>query len=318
MTNAQVLVLVGNDEVAIQQQVKAQRAAFANDPSGMNLTHIREVVSAEALHNALNALPFLGGERLVLIENPSRLFSSPASRKKLQSLLTTLPPSTRVTLYEVWTERKPENHWLVKWARKTKAAEARLLTLPRDMTDWIIRETKRQGGDIRPRAARRLAELVGDQPRHAAQEIAKLITYVDAARPITLEDVETLSVSVSEASIFALVDALGQGQARRAQQLYHQLLRDRDAFLIFGMIVRQFRLLLQTRELLDQGSGLQEVQRTLKLHPFVAEKIARQARNFRLETLEGIYQHLQGMDTAAKTGQMPLDLAIDLFIARFA
>ncbi len=317
MTTAQVTVLIGNDEVAIQQRIAALRANFA-DASHMNLTHIREALPAEDLHNALNALPFMGGERLVLFEHPSRLFPSPASRKKLLALLSSLPPTTRVALYEVWTERKPENHWLVKWAQRTPTATAQLLTLPRDMTEWIVRETRRQGGDIRPRAARRLAELTGDQPRHAAQEISKLITYVDAARPITLQDVETLSVAVSEASIFALVDALGEGQARQAQHVYHQLLRNQDAFQIFGMIVRQFRLLLQARELLEQGGHTLDIQRRLQLHPFVAEKIATQARNFRLNTLENIYRHLQEMDIAAKTGKMPLELAIDLFIARFA
>ncbi len=317
MNAPQVLVLVGNDEVAIQQQVQTLRAQWQTD-AAMNLTLIREPQPPEQLHNALNALPFFGGQRLTLIATPSKLFPAPTARTRLLSMLETLPPSTRVVLYEVWEERHPERHWLARWAKKQPHAEARILTLPRDMSEWIRQETRRQGGEIHARAARRLAELVGDQPRHAAQEIAKLITYVDAARPITLEDVETLSVSVSEASIFALVDALGQGNARRAQQRYHQILRDRDAFQIFGMIVRQFRLLLQARALLDQGAQVKTIQDELQLHPFVAEKITRQARNFRLPTLENIYRHLQKMDVAAKTGQMPLELAIDLFIARFA
>ena len=93
-------------------------------------------------------------------------------------------------------------------------------------------------------------------------------------------------------------------------------LRDeQDAFSIFGMVVRQFRLLLLAREVLENHGN---VQKELKLHSFVAQKVMAQARKFSLESLENIYRHLLKVDEDAKTGQMLLDLALDMFVMQLA
>ena len=51
------------------------------------------------------------------------------------------------------------------------------------------------------------------------------------------------------------------------------------------------------------------------VHPYVAGKALRQARGFSMQKLEDIYHRLLQIDEQAKTGQMPLDLALDLLVA---
>lgn len=314
----QVFAFIGNDEIGIQNAVKGLKDRLDPASSQMNLTVLEGQVSIEALSDALQTMPFLDKHRLVLLPEPSKSFPPGARRNALLENLENLPDSTLVALYEAGNARKPEQHWLAKWARKQPHVEFKSFLLPRDMSTWIVQETRRQGGRISPLAARRLAELVGEQPRYAAQEITKLLTYVNADRPIQQEDVEAVCVSVSEASIFDFVDALGQGKAQQAQKVFHHLLRDQDPFQIFGMIVRQFRLLLQTRELLDAHLASSEIEAALGQHPYVVKKLIAQAGNFQLSTLEAIYHHLQAIDSQVKRHQIDLDLAIDLFIARFA
>jgi DNA polymerase-3 subunit delta len=118
--------------------------------------------------------------------------------------------------------------------------------------------------------------------------------------------------------VFDLVDALGTQNGKMAQKLLHRLLEDKDAFEIFGMVVRQFRLLLIARDVIDEGGTLAEVTEALGMHPFVAEKAFKQARAFSMETLDAIYHRLLAMDEAAKTGLMPLDLALDTLIVELA
>jgi DNA polymerase III delta subunit len=57
--------------------------------------------------------------------------------------------------------------------------------LPRlkDMTGWIVNETKNQNGKIEPRAAEMLKDMVGVDTRQAGMEIAKLLAY--QGRPVT-------------------------------------------------------------------------------------------------------------------------------------
>ena len=193
----------------------------------------------------------------------------------------------------------PKNKELVK-------TQAFMLPRPWEMTGWIVNETKSQGGSIEPPAAARLAEMVGVNTRQAGQEIAKLLAYVNWERQVKVQDVEE--------SIFDFVDALATGDGKSAQHLLHRLLETDDAFSFWGMVIRQFRLLLLAREVLDAHGGKEEVARALGVHPFVAEKTTGQARSFTLPVLEGIYHRLLEIDEGAKTGQVTLDLALDTLV----
>ncbi|HEX7541437.1 MAG TPA: DNA polymerase III subunit delta, partial [Anaerolineales bacterium] len=183
-----------------------------------------------------------------------------------------------------------------------------------EMPRWIESETKKLGGKIEPAAAARLSEMVGEDTRIAAQELTKLLTYVNFARPVTLLDVDQVSIVSAQGNVFELVDALGQENGKKAQHVLHQLLEDEEAFELWGMVIRQFRLLLQARELLDANASTPEVQKALGLHEFVARKVTNQAKRFSLSALESIYHKLLEIDEGAKTSRVPLDLALDILV----
>jgi DNA polymerase-3 subunit delta len=189
-----------------------------------------------------------------------------------------------------------------------------MLPRPWEMTGWIVNETRSQGGEIEPPAAARLAEMVGVNTRQAGQEIAKLLAYVNWERQVQVRDVEAVSIVTAQESIFDFVDALSTGDSKSAQRLLHRLLENEDAFSLWGMVIRQFRLLLLAREVLDSQGDKDEVARELRVHPFVAEKTTGQARAFTLPVLERIYHKLLEIDEGAKTGQFSLEFALDTFI----
>jgi DNA polymerase-3 subunit delta len=213
-----------------------------------------------------------------------------------------------------------ENHWLVKWSAKTADAKAEALMAPRpnDMKGWIINEMKNQGGKISPEAANRLSELVGADTRQASQEIAKALAYVNWARPVEVQDVEAVCVSTAQVDIFAFVDSLAAGDGQKSQSMLRKMLEDQDAAAIFPMIIRQFRLLIQAREIVEARGMVQDVQEALGVHPFVAGKIFQQAGRFTMRSLEAIYRRLLKMDEAAKTSAMPLDMALEMFVVELA
>ena len=81
------------------------------------------------------------------------------------------------------------------------------------------------------------------------------------------------------------------------------------------MIVRQFRILIQVKDLSSQGLAASTVAKQAGLHPFVAEKAGRQAMNFSMGQLEMIYARLLETDLAIKTGQTEEVLALDTLVA---
>lgn len=308
-----VLILHGNDEFALTLRLEKLRAQFDSSTAEMNISRLDgRALDFEQLNTAINALPFLCSRRLIVLSSSSSL-----PRQPLLDLLEHVPPTTEVVLVE-YELLKPE-HWLIKWAHQQKEkASVEVYVLPRrwEMPRWIEKEAARQGGSVEAEAAMRLAELTGEDTRLAAQEITKLLTYVDFQRPITLADVEKVGVVGAQSNVFELVDALAVGEGRKAQKALHRLLEEVAPLELWGMIIRQFRLLLQAREILDEGGNVTQMQKELLLYDFVAQKLIAQARRFSLPVLETIYRRFLEVDEAAKTSQMPLEVALDTLIVQ--
>jgi DNA polymerase-3 subunit delta len=350
-----IIFLYGNDEYAIAQRMRTFDGMFASaSEAEMNRSQLdAAAMREEDLNNAVNAMPFMAKQRLVLLANPSRRYVSPRSKSKVRlrdddqpggagpaaadgqdfaetttearskflDFLGHVPPTTRLVIsefVELRTNRDKEaaeKHWLVKWIRQAgQGLERYALPASADMEGWIIKTAKAQDGTINPAAARRLAELVGTDTRQAAQEIAKLLTYVNWSRPVGVADVEAVSILTAEPDIFAMVDAMADGRIGDAQRLLHRLLETQEAFGTWGMIIRQFRLVLLAREVIDRGGGDDQAAEALGVHQYVAGKAMKQARRFTLPALEHIYHRLLEIDEAAKTGRMPLDLGMDLLV----
>jgi DNA polymerase-3 subunit delta len=314
-----ILFLYGTDEFAISRHLAEISAK--TDKDGMNTSRLEaRLTSEEDLNNAVNSMPFLSDKRLVILANPSQKFTVGEPRKKFTAFLGNVPPTTLLVITETVEPKEAEKHWLVKWTSKTESAKAEALMAPkpRDMSGWIVNEMKRQGGKMSSEAAGKLSELVGADTRQAAQEIAKVLAYVNWARPVEVQDVAAVCVSTAEVNIFAFVDSLAAGDGKQSQSMLRKMLEEQDAFAIFPMIVRQFRLLIQAREIVEARGMVQDVQEMLGLHPFVAGKIFQQARRFTMRTLESIYRRLLKMDEAAKTSAMPLDTALEIFVVELA
>lgn len=314
-----IIFLYGTDEFAISRRLN--EIAAKTDKDGMNTSRLEaRLTNDEELNNAVNSMPFLSDKRLVILTNPSAKYNSPEARKKFSAFLGKVPPTTLLILHEAVEPKEADKHWLVKWTAKAEGAKAEAFMAPRarDMAGWIVNEAKKQGGSIEPPAAARLAEMTGEDTRQAAQEIAKLLAYVNWTRPVQVADVEAVSASTAGGDVFALVDGLALGKGKEAQSMLRRLLEEQDAMSLWGMVIRQFRLLIQAREVMDAHGMVPDVQEALGVHPFVAEKVYAQAKRFSLPALESIYRRLLKMDEAAKTSEMPLDLSLEMFVAELA
>jgi len=314
-----VTFLYGNDEFAISRRLKDFEADFSDSTSAdMNTAHLEaRTMTENDLNTAVNAMPFLAPKRLVFLENPSARYSKPNERKKFKEFLEKVPNTARLVIYEGVEPKEANRHWLLKWAQKNiKVVKLQAYMLPRpwEMIDWVVKETEKQGGKIANPAAAKLADMVGVDTRQAGMEIAKLLAYVNWEKQVEVQDVEAISIVTAQESVFDFVDALASGDGKSAQHLLHRLLENEDPFWLWGMVVRQFRLLLMAREVVDAGGGKNEVATALEVHPFVAEKTFGQARVFSVAVLERIYHKLLEIDEGVKTGQFTLELALDMLV----
>jgi len=208
-------------------------------------------------------------------------------------------------------------HWLVSWAAKNPDdvyLKNYGMLQGQPLVRWVQDYARKQGGEMLPQAAQHLIALIGDDNRRAATEVDKLLAYVNYSRTVEVDDVELLTAPVQQADIFKMVDALGAKNGRLALTLMHELLSERDAMSLFGMIVRQFRLLLQYAELQAENQSFAGIAKEMKVKDFIVSKLSTQARNFDQRTLEAIYFKLTDMDDDVKNGRVDLEIALDTFV----
>ncbi|MFN2111976.1 MAG: DNA polymerase III subunit delta [Anaerolineales bacterium] len=315
-----IYLLYGNDEFAIRSFLEERLKAKMGEKSDatMDITTLdgREC-SLETVQTETRTMPFLSKRRMVVLFNPTSLAKG-KNQAKFMDLLGSLPPTTAFVLIE--DKILDEKHWLTSWCKEhMDLAWTQLFALPKGpaMSNWILEQAQGMGGAFEPTAAQLLASFVDEDPRLAKSEIEKLLTYVDFSRPVAEEDVRNLVADVRQGDVFQMVDAIGYGDGEKAFAMLRRLLEEGDALPLFGMIVRQFRLLIQVRELLDLNPAQDHYQiaQEIGVHPYPIQKILPQAKLFNLPQLKTIYHRLSEVDQAIKTGQLNDKLALDLLIA---
>jgi DNA polymerase-3 subunit delta len=324
-----VYLFFGNDELAMHKLVQGLVDKVMDVAMGdMNITRFQENPRVDEVRDAAYMIPMFGDRRLVLLTNAQDWVKGSKNKDSILKLLDGLPGSTALVLQlnlELergnWKDFAPA-HWLRKWVKDQPAGTVfqKECSLPGigQMPGLIMKEAKEKKGEFSPEAAQELTRAIGNDTLIASLEIDKLLTYVDYQRPVTAEDVRLLTPEVAPISVFDMVDAIGERNIPKAAQLLHRLLETEMPIPLFGMIVRQFRLLILAREVIDQGGRKSQIEKARKVHPFVAEKLQRQASLFDMNQLKEIYHRLLTTDEYMKTGQMDPKIAMEMFVSEMS
>jgi DNA polymerase-3 subunit delta len=320
-------VFHGDDDLRIEEEVAKLRAKTSTSPNAdLNTAEFDGTsTSVTDILSAAMAYPFLADKRLVIVRDLlawiGRKGAGETGKKAVESLLDTLPQLPEWARVIFWEREKlSDAHKIVKLAQTDAHGFEKCYTVPADSSDWIVKRARDAYETIiEPRAAAALASVTGSDLRGADNELFKLACYVNGERAISEADVALLTPYVAEANVFALVDALAEGRGKTAASLLHRLLEQQeDAFAIYGMIIRQFRLLLLAKEHLESGGSTKDIGGLLNLKPYPAEKVTKQTRGFTLAQLEHIYRALHDYDVKMKTGGIDIGLALDLLVASLA
>ena len=323
----------GNEEFGRSERIAALKVRLG-DVADMNTTVLSgRGLGRETLLHHCDVPPFLGDYRLVIVndlltglEKSKNAEGKPSQSARdflswLAQTLPSFPASTILVLNE--SKKIPARNPVLKAATKLgDGAEVKLFTTPQvkrgELAAWVKNRAKARGIRLDRGVAEDLASFVGPNLRLLDSEMEKLALYA-GKRPVTKQDVALLSPYAREASIFDMVDALGNRQTARAFRLLAQM-RNQGAHPLYllTMIVRQYRILLQVKDAMSRGMKKDEIASTLKLHPYPTQKAMTQARNYRPEQLTAIYDRLLETDVAIKTGRLEMNLALDMLVVELA
>lgn len=319
-------VLHGQDDFSLREALAEIKEGLGDgELVATNTTILQgQQLTPEQLIIICDKLPFLAPKHLVIVEGLLSRFEqrdrgqrslSPEALgwQSLKGYISRMPESTVLVLVDGRLRRS--NLLLRELAPQ---ATVREFTPLKDagLLNWIQSRAKERECNISPAALRLLADLIGGNLWLLSSEIDKLCLYTRGG-VVGENDVRSLVAYAREANVFAMVDAILERRSAAATQLLH-CLEDEGAapsYLLF-MITRQFRMVIQAKDLLHQQRTAAEITHSLGLtSDYALRKTMGQAQGHSIGQLAEVHRKLLDTDILIKTGKLKGEVALDLLIS---
>lgn len=325
-----IIHLTGTDTYRSAQRLAELRQAFIarHDPQGFNVVTLdASTATLGDVHAALSATGFFARKRFVAIDNYTGQ-GEVVGAALTTALKSAAPPSSDLIVI-VRDVLGGASTGAGRTTRKTGkgvkrlAAVVELPTAKREefpaldaaaAATWVEKQIRHNGGQIERTAVQRLVALTNGDSWRLAAEAEKLAMYA-GGQTISVADVETMVSGEYRSDIFALTDALGQGQTARAlSYLHRELGSGTNPFALIATLAGHVRNLWQVQR--AQGRGLTPVAiaSTFALHPFVVQKALSQTSRFSPGQLEQLHHRLVGIDHDLKSSPLDAETLLDLLI----
>jgi DNA polymerase III delta subunit len=286
------------------------------------------------LRERLGTGTMFGAGTLAIVSGVGALVRSTAGKEELAAILTTVAPGNGLAIVE-------ETESGAREAPSKTVAEAirgagGIVTehkAPREgaLAAWIESRARERQIPLGSGAARELATRVGGfiregdverqhQGRISVMELEKLALRHADNDLVTPDDVRELVSEAVPGSIWAFVDAVALRQRARALELLERLIEDKPAPVLLAVLHRRIRELIEVQDRLERGESPGSLVRSMRLVPFRAETLARQAKGWSGPELDGALEGLVELDAQVKGvgGRRSSDardrLAFDLWI----
>ncbi|MDF2378824.1 MAG: DNA polymerase III subunit delta [Candidatus Gracilibacteria bacterium] len=299
-------LFTGENFQALNEKLSFWKKEFEKKHSETNIEQFVDVKQNQVptIINGIESQPFLAEKRMIIIRDLPQSAEKKA-KLDLDHLQSSLEKSLPESSFVIFVSAKPDKRGrFYKFLKKSATIQEFPVLKGVQLRSWILQRAQQLGKTIDSQAADLLMYSCADNNGRIAGELDKL-SLLDAPH-ITQEHVKRLVDMTPEAKIFQALDKIGSESPQYLLKAFDQLVRSGEALpLIFFMIVRQFRLLLQVKSLLDSGSPPAVIQKRIKLAPFQVSMLTNQARGLSLAVLKKAYRQLAEIDLQIKTGKIP-------------
>jgi DNA polymerase-3 subunit delta len=323
----------GDDAYGVNHASDALAVRLAGDGPPLDRLRLTGAgTSAAEIAEKVATATMFGGGTLVVVSEPAPLVATKPLAATLVEALDAVAPGNGLAFLDSvdGTARRPASLENLRNAVAAAGGEIREFRAPTQdgMARWIADRAREREIRISPAAAAELARRVGANVRErdvdrrrqgelAVAELEKLALYrLDGQ--IGPEDVKALVADAVPGSTWAFLDAVGLRRAAEAAELAERL-DEVPAPLLVTHLHRRIRQLIEVADLLDAGTPAPEIVRTLKVHSFVAQKLATQARAWALPELDAALEGLLELDADLKGhaggGELRRRAAVSLWIA---
>ncbi len=253
-----IRIFVGNDEYAIEREIKAIRAEIKPQWRAFNDHRFDSSQLEEAVACSLTSV-FGGGQKLVVVTGCDFRQFGETGLSILQAI-SNLPASTNLVFTAASIDRRLKvSKFLLKYARLQE-----FNLIPPWRTDLIRAQVAARAEELNLPLSGKvldyLAEAMGNDSFRAEQELRKLAVYA-GGRAITQAEVAALVPNRTQTNL-QLASALRQGKAKEVAKLVNELLAQAEYPLVMvATLITQFRTWLWVKVAMSGGVSDGEIAR---------------------------------------------------------
>lgn len=307
-----VYLLTGSDRPKVDTAIARLRGHFEAE----SIEHVSALdTSGDEAVGLCNAGSLFGDARLIVVTEVDGGKQGDGRRKggwkaaDVEAVATYLASPAPTTVLALVADELKASSALWKACSKSGRVLA-FDVVKKELQAWVADQFRQRGARPEPDAVAALIQLVGDDLRALKVEVDKIATWA-GGEPIGQREVEALVAPNADVPIYELTEAWSVRDSARAlavsETLFERESKSRRdvAPRLAGSLAAHLARLRALKRLAAEGVSSKEAATRLKLNPFYASKLYRQAEGFSTEELDDAVLHLAELDGALK-GQSKL------------
>lgn len=298
--------------------VEPEHREFAISKFDLNETPV------EAVIEDAETLPFMVPRKIVIARNAT-LFTGAKDSAKVEHNTDRLaaylkgPADYAVLVFTVSADKLDERKKIVKALKETDALVPCLNVTGNELTTWVKDQAARRKFTFDSGAAEQIILYTGGHLQALESEMEKLSLYVGEGGRVSAALVDELVTRSLERNVFLLIEDIVQLRLDKALATLDELLKMKEEPIkIVALLARQFRILLQVKELAGQGYSHQQIASQIGQHPYAVKLADGQSRKYDVARLSGILARLADLDFKMKSGGIDKVLGLELFLLGLA
>lgn len=313
-----IFYFFGEDSFRSHQHLQQIIGEFKKkrDQQGYNVVILDALdISEHKILTEMQTIPFLAKKRLIVIKNILSIKDKELLTKLINIIKNNKIPETNIVVF--WQAEKigrvKEIKTLETLLKKQLYKKQFNLLKGVELEKWLQNQIKERNGKAEHNVVKYLAQNAGYDMWFLNSLLDQLISY---DKKVCLKSVQLFLNEKTDDNIFNMIEAIVSGDKKRALKLLNkQRELGKNENKIFGLIIWQFKILLEMRDLFEKQDGINslDMANKLKLHQFVVKKNLYLAKRFNLIQLKDIHQRLLDIDIKTKTGLADQSLLVDLF-----
>ncbi|MGM9532633.1 DNA polymerase III subunit delta [Intestinibacter sp.] len=325
-----IYLLYGKEHYLIDNAIKLFKESLNESMIDFNLDILDgKEIMLDQLLSSIETLPFMDERKIVIVKDFELLMKgkkknfSDKEEKIFAEHLENIPDTT-VLVFAVYGDIDKKKSIVNKINKNGIAYNCEKIS-DMDLFKWTRKRFDENQITIENAQVMYFIESTGYKDKNneftlsdIENEIKKISSFAGKDTKVTNEIIDRLSQKKIENDIFKLIDYIGEKNSQNAIKILNDMINEGESVLgIFAMINRQFKIVLQIKELLNKGMNNKSIADKLKMSLFVVNKSIKISKNFTESMIIDMLNYILESDYKIKNGLMRDTLAIEMLVSQY-